>query len=210
HRAITDPGATRDLAASLAEGARAHRDGLARRLDTRAVVQFDEPLLAAAVGGRLAGVTAMTSVAAIDEASATALLDVCVAALGADVLVHGCTPGLPWNVVLRSGVTAVSVDAGALAAGDYDGMAEFVDSGRTVMLGVVPATAPQRLPSVEEVGAAAAAVTDRIGLPRSVLAERIGISPACGLAGATPQWACTAIELARKGAEALAGDPNAI
>src|ERR1700758_1179252 len=34
HRAITDPGAVRDLAASLAEGVAAHRAALARRPDT--------------------------------------------------------------------------------------------------------------------------------------------------------------------------------
>ena len=39
---------------------------------------------------------------------------------------------------------------------------------------------------------------------------RIGITPACGLAGATPQWARTAIGLARRAADAFAEDPDAI
>jgi len=52
HRAITDPGAVRDLAGSLAEGMTAHREQLQRRLDTPVVVQFDEPLLPAALEGR--------------------------------------------------------------------------------------------------------------------------------------------------------------
>jgi hypothetical protein len=51
HRAITDPGAVRDLAGSLAEGVAAHRAQLARRLDTPVVVQFDEPSLPAALEG---------------------------------------------------------------------------------------------------------------------------------------------------------------
>ena len=55
-----------------------------------------------------------------------------------------------------------------------------------------------------------AAVTDRVGLRRSMLRERIGITPACGLAGATPQWARTAVELAQKVADAFAEDPDAI
>ena len=63
HRAITDSGALRDLAASLAEGVAAHRAALARRLDTPVVVQFDEPSLPAALGGRLTGVTALSPVA---------------------------------------------------------------------------------------------------------------------------------------------------
>jgi 5-methyltetrahydropteroyltriglutamate--homocysteine methyltransferase len=63
---------------------------------------------------------------------------------------------------------------------------------------------------VEEVAAAAVAVTDRIGFARTALRDRIGITPACGLAGATPQWARAAIELARRAAEIVADDPDAI
>ena len=55
HRAITDPGALRDLAASLAEGVARHRAEVARRLSTTVAVQFDEPLLPAALAGRLSG-----------------------------------------------------------------------------------------------------------------------------------------------------------
>jgi methionine synthase II (cobalamin-independent) len=210
HRAITDPGALRDLAASLAEGVAAHRAALARRLDTPVVVQFDEPSLPAALGGQLRGVTALSPVAALDEAVACALLDTCVAALGGDVVVHSCAPDLPWNLLQRSTIGAVSIDAGALRAADLDGVAAFVESGRTVMLGVVPGTAPARRPSAEEVAGAVVAVTDRLGFPRSALRERIGVTPACGLAGATPQWARTAIALARKAAQAFADDPDAI
>jgi len=75
---------------------------------------------------------------------------------------------------------------------------------------VVPATAPEKRPSVEEVAAAIVAVTDRLGFERSALRDRVGVTPACGLAAATPQWARTAIGLARKAAEAFAQDPDAI
>jgi methionine synthase II (cobalamin-independent) len=208
HRAITDPGATRDLAASLAEGVSAHRASLSRRLDTPVVVQFDEPSLAAAVGGRLAGITAWSAVPAVDETSAAALLDGCVAAVGADALLHSCGAELPWKLLCRSNVVAAAVDVDKLVAVDYDGLAEFIDSGRTAVLGVIPATAPQRKLSTQQAAAAAAAVTDRLGFPRSVLAERIGIAPGGGLADATPAWARTAIELARQAGEALAQDPD--
>ncbi len=78
------------------------------------------------------------------------------------------------------------------------------------MLGVVPSTAPAAKPSAEEVAKAAVSITDRLGFPRSVLRDRIGITPACGLAGATPEWARIAIDLAQKAADAFADDPNAI
>lgn len=104
HRAITDPGAVRDLAASLAEGVAAHRAALARRLDTPVVVQFDEPSLPAALGGRLTGVTALSPVAPLDETVAEALLDTCIAAVDADVALHSCSPDLPWDLLQRSRV----------------------------------------------------------------------------------------------------------
>ncbi|MGH3594992.1 MAG: methionine synthase, partial [Mycobacterium sp.] len=209
HRAITDLGAVHDIAASLAEGVAAHRATVSRRLDTPVVVQFDEPSLPAAVAGRLTGVTALSPVAPIDEALATTVLDACVAAAGADVLVHSCAAELPWKVLQRSNIAAVSVDATTLGAADLDAIAEFVESGRAVMLGVVCSSAPARRPSAKEVVAAVVAVTDRLGFDPSVLRDRIGITPACGLAAATPDWARTAIGLARRAAEAFADDPDA-
>jgi methionine synthase II (cobalamin-independent) len=210
HRAITDPGAVRDLAGSLAEGMAAHRAQLERRLDTPVVVQFDEPSLAAALKGRLTGVTSLTPVHPVDESVAIGLLDDCVARVGVEVALHCCAAALPWKTLQRSGIQTLSVDMSTLTAADLDGLGDFVDSGRTVLLGVVPTTAPTVRPSAEEIAKAAVAVTDRLGFARSVLRERIGITPACGLAGATPEWARTAIELAQKAADAFAEDPDAI
>lgn len=53
-------------------------------------------------------------------------------------------------------------------------------------------------------------MTDRLGFGRPVLRDRIGITPACGLAGATAKWARTAVELTQKAADAFAEDPDAI
>lgn len=210
HRAITDPGALRDLAASLAEGVAAHRAAMARRLEAEVVVQFDEPSLPRALGGGLSGVTSLSPVPPIDEAVAAGLLDTCAQTVGGEVLLHCCTSGVPWDLLQRSAFRAVSVDAGTLDAADLDGIAEFVESGRTVALGVVACTTPPRRPSAEEVAAAVVALTDRLGFARSALRDRVGVTPACGLAGATPEWARSAIELARKAAEMFAHDPDAI
>jgi methionine synthase II (cobalamin-independent) len=104
----------------------------------------------------------------------------------------------------------VSVDAGTLQAADLDAVAEFIESGRVVVLGVVASSAPARHPAVEEVAGSVVAITDRLGFGRSVLRDRIGITPACGLAGATPDWARTALTLVRGVAAAFADDPDAI
>ncbi|MCP2622370.1 methionine synthase [Mycolicibacterium smegmatis] len=210
HRAITDPGALRDLGASLAEGVAAHRAEVARRLETTVVVQFDEPSLPAALQGRLSGVTSLTPVHPVDEPLAMSLLDACVAQADTEVAVHSCAAALPWKALLRSNIHAISVDVSTLTAADLDGVGEFVDAGRTVLLGVVPTSAPNRRPAVEEIAKSVVAVTDRLGFAREVLRERIGVTPACGLAGATPEWARTAIELAQKVADGFAQDPEGI
>ncbi|HZQ33975.1 MAG TPA: methionine synthase [Mycobacterium sp.] len=206
HRAITDAGALRDLTSSLAEGVAAHRAEIARRLQCPVVVQFDEPSLPAALAGRLLGVTAFTPVHPVDEAAAVELLDECVTAAGVEVAVHCCASDVPWKALQRSKVHAVMIDP---SEDDLDGIGEFVDSGRTVMLGVVPPTASGKPLSAGQLAESTAALTDRLGFPRRLLAERVGITPACGLAEATPEWARTAVELAQKTADALA-DPEAV
>jgi methionine synthase II (cobalamin-independent) len=210
HRAITDAGALRDLAGSLAEGVAAHRAEVARRLECAAVVQFDEPSLPAALAGRLPGVTSLTPVHPVDESAAAGLLDDCVATVGGEVAIHSCAPGLPWSMLRRSGVSAVSFDLSTLAAADLDGVGEFLESGGTVMFGVVPTRAPDRRPSAEEVAKSVVAFTDRLGFARTVLPAQIGVTPTCGMAGATLGWARTATELVQKAADAIADDPGAI
>lgn len=203
HRSLTDSGAVRDLTTSLAEGVAAHRAEVARRLDTPVVVQFDEPLLPAALAGRLTGVTSLSPVHPVDESVATSLLDECVDTVGGAVALHSCATGLPWKLLLRSTVQAVSVDSAALTVEDLDGVGEFVDSGRAVLLGVVPTRPPAARPSAEEIAKTAVTLTDRLGFARSLVSRRIGITPACGLAEATADWARSATTLAQRAADML-------
>lgn len=210
HRAITDSGALRDLAASLAEGVAVHRATVARRIGAEVVVQFDEPSLPAALAGRLTGVTSLSPVHPVDAPVAGALLDECVQRVGGEVLVHCCATDIPWKLLQNSAIGAVAVDVAALGAADLDGVGEFVESGRTVVLGVVPSVAPITRPTPDEVAAAAAKVTDRLGFARTVLRDRIGLTPACGLAGAGQDWARTAVALVQKAADGLQQDPDAI
>ncbi len=210
HRALTDAGAVRDLTRSLAEGVAALRAQLARRLQTAVVVQFDEPSLAVALAGRLTGVTSLSPVHPVDQAVVTELLDDCVAVVGGQVVVHSCAAGLPWKLLQRSTIAAVSVDVHTLTAADLDGVGEFVESGRSVLLGAVPTTVSGTPPTADQIAATVAGVTDRLGFARAVLRDRIGVTPTCGLAAATPAWARTAIVLAQRAADAFADDPEAI
>ena len=174
------------------------------------VVQFDEPLLTVALAGRLTGVTSLSTVHPVDETRFISLLDECVSAVGGEAMLHSCAAELPWKALRRSTISAVSLDAATVGSDDLDGLGEFIDSGRTVVLGLVPAVAPARPPSVEELAAAAVAVTDRLGFPRAVLRDRIGISPTCGLAGATDAWARSAVGLAQRVAEVMASEPESV
>ncbi len=210
HRAITDSGAVRDLTASLAEGVAQHRKHLERRLDSPVVVQFDEPSLPAALAGRLTGVTSLNPVHPVDEFVVTALLDECVAVVGGEIAVHSCAAELPWKLLQRSTISAVSVDVDALTAADLDGIGEFVDSGRTVMLGAVPTAVSGPQPTAKQIAATVAGITDRLGFARAVLRDRVGITPACGLGAATAQWARSAVGLAQRAADGLAEDPEGI
>lgn len=210
HRALTDAGAVRDLAESLTAGLALHRAELARRLDAQVVVQLDEPLLPAALAGRLTGVTGLSAVHPVDAAVATGLLDDCIEGVGGDVAFHCCAANVPWRLLQRSKFHAVSLDASRLVPADLDGIGEFVESGRVVMLGVVPTTEPAQQLGPEQIATTAASVTDRLGFARTVLRERIGITPACGLASATAGWARTAVDLTQKVADGIALDPDSV
>ena len=203
HRAITDAGAVRDMTTSLAEGVAAHRAELMRRLGSTVVVQFDEPYLAAALAGRLAGVTALTPVHPVDETVAVDLLNECAAAVGGEVAVHCCASDLPWEVLQRSNIRAAAIDLSVVNQTALDGLGEFVDSSRTVMLGVVPSVVPERTPSAQQLTEGMSTLMSRLGFSPELLAQRFGVTPACGLAGATPEWARTAVELAQKVSDEL-------
>ena len=210
HRAITDAGAVRDLARSLAEGVAAHRAEVARRLECPVVVQFDEPSLPAALAGRLTGVTSLSPVHPVDEAVAAALLDDCVEVVGGD----GRAALLRERTAVEA-AAAQRLQRAVVRPVDSDGglsrrCRRIRRIGPHGDAGVVPVTAPQRRPSAEEVARSVVELTDRLGFPRDVLRDRIGVTPACGLAGATAQWARTAMELTQKAADAIADDPAAI
>jgi methionine synthase II (cobalamin-independent) len=210
HRILTDRGAARDIAESLAEGVRLHRDEVAKRLGAQVVVQLDEPSLPAVLAGSLAGVTGMDRVAAVPEPEALATLDGVLTSIGGPVAVHCCAPGLPWDLLRRSAAAAVLCDVGRLASSDLDGIGEFLEAGKDLVLGLVPTTPPTPVPGWRAVADPALTLLDRLGFPRATLATRIGVSPACGLAGASQSWARAALALSRDLAKAFTEDPETL
>ncbi|MBA0045288.1 methionine synthase [Mycobacterium sp. NPDC050853] len=211
HRAITDSGAVRDLAASLAEGLAQHQARLSRRLGVPVVVQLDEPSLPAALEGRLSGTSMFSPVHPVDVPTATSLLDQCAEAVGGELLVHCCAADPPWELLRGANIRGIAVDAACLTdAQALDGLASVLDTGKAAVLGVIPSVAPSVPISADVLAVSTAGLADKLGFGRAVLRDRIGISTGCGLAGADLQWARTATELTRKVSDLIDADPDAL
>lgn len=204
HKVISDRGATRELAESLAEGAAGLLTELARRLpDTAFVLQLDEPGLPAVLAGAVPTPSGYGTVRSVAQPDATQLLAgvLAVAPVGARV-VHCCAADVPYRLVAAAGADAVAVDAGLLAAAHLDAIGEFVDAGRALWLGAVPATG-----STLELAPARSSVRElwrKLGFDDTVLAERVVLTPACGQAGATPAYVRRSAKVLQELARAVA------
>lgn len=213
HRVLTDPGAVREFTASLLEGLAAHVAEVGQRTGLPVAVQFDEPSLPAVLRGSVPTPSGYGNVAAVPEPHARDLLGDAIAAAestsGLPVAVHCCARRPPLTLLREAGAGAVSVDVSQeLPTGTLDEIGEAWEAGTTLLLGLVPTDAPARTPELHDVALPALRLVDRLGFPRTILAERAGPTPVCGLAPATPDWARTALGLARDLAAAFAQPPE--
>jgi hypothetical protein len=161
------------------------------------LLQLDEPALPAVLAG---------------EAGLRAVAD----AARAFTVVHCCGPELPFGMIKAAGMQAVSLDLSLLRRDEEDGLAEIVEAGLGILAGAIPATAPR---SAERDGArppepavTARRVVDlwrRMGWPaasgagRDDVARQVLLTPACGLAGASPGYARAALAHCREAARLL-------
>jgi len=213
HRVLSDRGAVRDFAASLLEGLRGHVAEVAARTGARVVVQLDEPALPAVLRGSLPTASGYGTVRAVEENDAADLLRDAVdafAAVGSPVVLHCCADDPPMKLLAGVGAAAIGIDGTRRAiSGDtalpaaLDAVGEVWDAGTPIMLGLVRTTAPARTPEVAVLAQRAFDLADRLGFARHRLAELAVPTPTCGLAGATPDWARTALGLCRQLGEAF-------
>ncbi len=218
--AIADPGAVADLTASLAEGAAAHAAELAKRVPgARLVVQFDEPALAAVAGGEVPTASGLSRLAAVEAEVLRERLEKVIVSTRAYTVVHSCSSGVPFGLIRASGADAVSFDLSQLRRGEEDGVAESAEAGLGLLTGVVPAVpapgAGRARPagptgpgdgSAEAKQAAERVIRlwRRLGLPLATCPEQAVITPACGLAGASPAQARAALTRCREAGSMLA------
>ena len=229
--ALSDPGAFADLAASLGEAVAGHVAAVRRRAPgAELLVQFDEPALPGVLAGSVPTASGLRRLAAVDEPVAADTLRAIGTAGSAPYLVHCCARRVPFSVITAAGATAVSFDLALVGENEQDAIGELAEAGLGVLAGAVPALpaaggsgagglgaggsggrgarsgAASARPVEDAARGAAAgiiALWQRIGLPAAGLTWQVAVTPACGLAGATPDRARAVLAQCRAAARMI-------
>lgn len=207
--ALSDLGACRDLAASLTEGLRLHLAETQRRIPgARLVLQLDEPSLTAVLRGQVKTASGYRTHRAVDrQLVESTLRDVLGVHADGPVVVHSCAPDVPFALLRRAGAAAVSFDFSLLTERDDDVIGEAVEAGTRLFAGVVPGTDTALSdPAGSVMGVRT--LWRRLGLRPGLLAESVTVTPACGLAGASPAYARQALTHCVRAARSLADNPE--
>jgi methionine synthase II (cobalamin-independent) len=200
-RAVVDAGARRDLAQSLAEGITAHVAAVAARLPgAQVVVQLDEPSVPAVLQGGLPTVSGFGKLAAVEAPVVEQELAAVVAALPGPVVLHCCAPRAPLALFRAAGADALSFDLGLVQ--DLDAVGTAIEAGIHLLPGVVPGTDTD-LPAAKATASRVRAWWRELGFPVDDLAAAVTLTPSCGLAGAMPAYARTAMAHVREAAKYL-------
>jgi methionine synthase II (cobalamin-independent) len=216
NRALADPGLVADLTSSLAEGVGAHVEEVTKRVPgARLLVQLDEPALPAVINGAVPTPSGMGRVRMPDEEVLRDRLREVLDATRGYTIVHCCAAGYPFGIITGAGADAVSFDLALLTTGDYDQLAELTEAGKGVFAGAVSplgraATADDRQEQSErrqrtptDTARLVAEMWRRLDQPPAGCAGQVVVTPACGLAGASPDRARAALHWCREAAEVL-------
>ncbi|MEU7901839.1 methionine synthase [Actinoplanes sp. NPDC049118] len=204
-RMLRDPGAVRDLTDSLAEGLRRHVADVRRRLPRASVlVQLDEPSLPAVLDGHIPTESGLSAYRAVEGSSAAGALRTVVQAVGVPVIVHCCAPAVPLQVVRDAGAAAVALDLGMIK--DLDPLGEALEAGLGLFAGAVatrpaPGAAP---PTSAKIAERVSTLWSRLGFPAARLPGQVVVTPACGLAGASPSYVRAVLKACRDAGRRLA------
>lgn len=204
-KVLSDFGARRELAQALAEGVRHHVRDVRRRLPgvDRLVVQVDEPALNAVLTGSVPTASGFSRHRTVHPPEASETLGWVLDAIsdeGAEPWVHTCASGTPLDLLRKSGARGLSVDLSLMSAADYDDLAQALDAGESVALGVVPSIDPTTPPTETHVTESLLRWLDMVGLDPATIGSSLVISPTCGLAGASESWTREALALLRSSA----------
>ena len=188
-RLLADVGARREVAEALALGLANHIADVRRRVPGAEVhVQVDEPALPAVMAGSIPTASGFHRHRSVDTPQAVALLEPLFEAIaGADAhsIAHCCASEPPLGLFRSAGAEAVSLDVTHLPPAVYEPLGSLLDAGVPVYLGVI-ATTP-----VETIGDArlidrVRRLLDMLGFGAEEVADQLVLTPACGLANASP------------------------
>lgn len=203
-RVLSDAGATRDLAESLAEGVRTHLADVTRLVPgAQLTLQLDEPTLPAVLLGHIRSDSGFRVLPTPDLSQAEHVLGTVVEAArsaGAATAIHCCGDEPPVDLLRGAGSDAISLDCATLTTASWDAIATAVEAGTTFWAGALGTTRPT---AHEQARDALATRWSELGLNPTTLAD-VGITPACGLAGASPESARGITRATLDAAQALA------
>ncbi len=184
-RLVRDPGAVRDLVASWTEAARAYAATVARRVPrARVVLQADEPALPAVLAGAIPTASGRHRYRAVDAAVVRDAWRDAVTGLDVPLVVHCCAAEVPFSLLRESGVAGIAYDPLLHGAAADEVLGECVEADVRLVVGSVgPGRAADPASAVAPVHALGA----RLGFGTPTLLGAVAVSPACGLAGTTPQ-----------------------
>lgn len=201
--ALADPGALADLTTSLAEGIAAYVAEVRARIPgATLVLQIDEPALPAVLAGHVPTASGLSTVRALDQVVASAALRSVLAAASAFTVLHCCAPDYPFLLTQEVGAGAASFDLALAGRAGIDGIAEIGDAGLGLLVGAVPTSGGGRTAPRPPRDTAADVVTmwRHTSLQPARLAGQVVITPACGLAGLSPDAARAALAQCREAA----------
>ena len=190
---LADFGARRELAQALAEGLTGHVADVRRRLPgvDRLVVQVDEPALTAVLAGAVptaSGFGRHRTVHPPEASEALGWVLDAISGAGAEPWVHTCAAGTPLDLLRGAGAArALGRPRRAARRRDHDELAEALEAGETVALGVVPSTDPATAPTDGEVTERVLRWLDMLGLDP----DQVGVGwcsrPPAGWPGRRPR-----------------------
>jgi methionine synthase II (cobalamin-independent) len=198
-RIMRDHGAVRDLTESLAEGLRAHVANVRRRLPRATVLlQLDEPSLPAALAGHIPTESGLHTYRRVETSTASTALRTVIEAVEVPVVIHCCAPDVPLDLVRSSGAAAVALDLDLVEK--LDPLGEALDAGLGLLAGVPSRAVPAGTSPSAAVADRVRELWQRLGFPLPTLPAQVVITPACGLANATPATARTTLKAVREAA----------
>jgi hypothetical protein len=145
-----------------------------------------------------------------------------IAGTGKYTVIHSCSAAVPFGIIRTAGAHAVSFDLSQLRRGEEDGVAEAAEAGLGLLTGVMPAVPGPDAGTTRPAGPTGAVAPgdgsaearqaaervirlwSRLGLPLETCPEQAVITPACGLAGASPSQARAALTRCREAGSMLA------